>query len=146
MIGISFTFCATRVTLRTAKSIEGAEIMKIKLNVSKDFKRDLKIVAEKQEMERKAFTEKIITDYVVAHEADWAEDIDGLLEAIKEGEESPEEIAKTKMKKTTKKLQPIIASFDEKTYCCISLLAGKGNTSIEQLCEDVLKAAVKANK
>ena len=79
--------------------------MKIKLNISKDLKRDLKQMASEKGMERNDFVCEIINDFVKQKEAVWIEKIDGALAAGRADELSMEDKAKAGMKKTKKKLQ-----------------------------------------
>ncbi len=112
--------------------------MKIKLNITKDLKRDIKTLAAKKSMERSAFVNEVIGDLVKRKEAVWISKIDGILETAKEDAVSLEDKAKAAMKKTTKKLQPMIINVDERTYIALAIIAKKFKTSKEEMLVNLL--------
>ena len=113
--------------------------MKIKLNVTKDLKRELKLKAEKKDLERNAFIYEIIEAYIKENEDLWLSEVDQLIEIANADETSVEDKAKMQMKKTTKKQQPIILNVEERTYYAIGIIAKEKNLSREELLIDLLK-------
>jgi len=113
--------------------------MKIKLNVTKDLKRELKLKAEKKDLERNAFIYEIIEAYIKENEDLWLSEVDQLIEIANADETSVEDKAKKQMKKTTKKQQPIILKVEERTYYAIGIIAKEKNLSREELLIDLLK-------
>jgi len=113
--------------------------MKIKLNVTKDLKRELKLKAEKKDLERNAFIYEIIEAYIKENEDLWLSEVDQLIEIANADETSVEDKAKKQMKKTTKKQQPIILNVEERTYYAIGIIAKEKNLSREELLIDLLK-------
>lgn len=112
--------------------------MKIKLNMTKDLKRILKQKAKEKELERNDYIYEIIAEFISKKEAVWGPKIETILEVSKLDEMSPEERAKTEMKKTTKKLQALILDIDEKSYYCLALVAKKSKTTKEELLINLL--------
>lgn len=112
--------------------------MKIKLNLTKDLKRDLKSKAIEKGIERNEFVYEMINSYILSQEAVWISEIDQVLEDVKSDEISYEKKAKAGMKKTTKKQQPLILNVDERTFYALEIIAEKSETSKEQLLIDLL--------
>lgn len=112
--------------------------MKIKLNMSKDLKRSLKQDALDKELDRNDYIYGIIKEYLSQKEAVWGPKLETILEVSKLDEISPEERAKTEMKKTTKKLQALILDVDERTYYSLALVAKKSKMTKEQLLINLL--------
>jgi len=117
--------------------------MKIKLNVTKDLKRDLKLKAKEKELERNDYIYEIINNFVKEKESVWASKIEGIIKNANSDEISNEDKAKGSMKKTTKKLQPIILNVDEKTYYALSIVAKKMKKPKEDLMVNLLTDIVR---
>lgn len=118
--------------------------MKIKLNVTKDLKRNLKIKAEEKEIERNDYIYEIINNFVKENENVWVSKIESIIKNETEEEELLHETkAKEAMKKTRKKLQPIILNVDEKTYYALEILAETEEKSKEDLIVKMLNSEVK---
>ncbi len=129
--------------------------MKIKLNVSKDLKRQLKEKVADKELERNDFIYQVINHYIDEHKALWVSEIDEIMEAKKhqvaatnfelenneEGKAEFVEQAKSvdKLIKTSKKLQTIMLHVDEKTYFTLELMGKKMNQPMEELIINQLK-------
>ena len=120
--------------------------MKIKLNITKDLKRDIKTLAAKKGMERSTFVNEAIDDLVKCKEAVWISKIDGILKTASEDAVSLEDKAKVAMKKTTKKLQPMIINVDERTYIALAIIAKKSKTSKEDMLVNLLIDLVSDSK
>ncbi|KDR93905.1 hypothetical protein SAMN02745945_01102 [Peptoclostridium litorale DSM 5388] len=120
--------------------------MKIKLNITKDLKRDLKTLAAGNGMERSAFINEVIDDLIQRKEAVWISKIDAILKTASEDAVSLEDKAKSAMKKTTKKLQPMIINVDERTYIALAIIAKKSKTSKEEMLVNLLTDLVNDSK
>lgn len=112
--------------------------MKIKLNISKDLKRDLKIEAAKKDMERNEFIYEVIQDLLKEKESVWLPKIDNILEVVKSDEISSEEKARKEMKKTKGKLQPLILNVDERTFFALAVISKKLKKSKEEMLINIL--------
>ncbi len=112
--------------------------MKIKLNISKDLKRDLKIEASKKDMERNDLIYEIINDLLKEKETVWLPKIDNILEVAQSDELSGEEKAKKEMKKTKGKLQPLILNVDERTFYALAVISKKLKKSKEEMLINIL--------
>lgn len=120
--------------------------MKIKINITKDLKRELKLLAAKEELERNDYIYKIIAEYVAKKEAVWIDKIESILEVSAQNEVSAEEKAKQSMPKTTKKLQPLILNVDERTFYALAIIAKKGKKTKEQLLINHITSVVNDSK
>jgi hypothetical protein len=114
------------------------EPMKIKLNISKDLKRNLKIKAKERELERNDFIYEIIFNLLKEKEAVWLPKIDNVLDVANKEELTVEEKARKDMKKTTKNLQPLILNVDEKTFFALAIIAKKLKKSKEEMLINIL--------
>lgn len=112
--------------------------MKIKLNISKDLKRNLKIKAKERELERNDFIYEIIFNLLKEKEAVWLPKIDNVLDVANKEELTVEEKARKDMKKTTKNLQPLILNVDEKTFFALAIIAKKLKKSKEEMLINIL--------
>lgn len=113
--------------------------MKIKLNVTKDMKRALKKQAEAKDIERNEYIYQAIAAYVEEHAKLWEGEIDKILETAKLDGVDLSEKAKSAMKKTVKKMQPIILNVDEKTYYALGIIASDQELTKEALVVSFLK-------
>lgn len=112
--------------------------MKIKLNVTKDLKRDLKQKAKEKELERNDYIYEVINNFVKEKETVWVSKIEGIIKNANSDEISNEDKARDGMKKTTKKLQPIILNVDERTYYALAIVSKKSKKSKEDLLVNLL--------
>jgi hypothetical protein len=120
--------------------------MKIKINVTKDLKRELKLLAANDDVERIDYIYNLIASYIKKKEAVWIEKIDNVIEVSEKNEIAGEEKAKQNMQKTTKKLQPIILNVDERTFYALAIIAKKGKKTKEQLIINLLANVVNDGK
>lgn len=116
--------------------------MKIKLNVSKDLKRDLGKMAKALEQERSELIVALILELVNARKDQWESDIEKVMALASEEGISSEEKAKNNMAKTTKKLQPMIVNVEEQVYYALTLIAKNDQSTKEVILIDMLKDKV----
>jgi len=116
--------------------------MKIKLNVTKDLKRDLKIKAKEKELDRNDYIYEVIKDFIKEEESVWVSEIDKIIEVANSDETANEDKAKGQMKRTTKKQQPIILNVDEKTYYALAIIAKNLDLKKEELLINKLMKSV----
>lgn len=117
--------------------------MKIKLNVSKDLKRDLKTKGKEKELDRNDFIYEVINNYLEAEKSLWSSEIEEVLESVSSEEVDNELIARENMPKTIKKQQPIVINVDLKTYYALDLIAISKEATKENLVIQQLKNAVR---
>ena len=101
--------------------------MKIKLSVTKDMKRALKKQAEAKGVERNEYICQLMASFVEDNVSVWESKIDKIVETAKLDGVDLSEKAKSAMKKTAHKMQPIILNVDEKTYFALGIIASEQN-------------------
>ncbi|MBN2259925.1 MAG: hypothetical protein JW702_05250 [Clostridiales bacterium] len=117
--------------------------MKIKLNISKELKRNLKIKASEKELDRNDYIYEIIENFLNEKESIWGPKIEHILELAYVDEISIEEKARVAMKKTTRKLQPLILNVNEKTFFALAIVAKKSKKTKEEMLVNLLTNVVK---
>lgn len=107
--------------------------MKIKLSVTKVMKRTLKKQAEAKGIERNDYIYELITNFVNEKAAIWETEIEKIIETAKLDGVELSEKARSAMKKTAHKMQPIILNVDEKTYYALGIIANESGLTREAL-------------